>query len=164
MTSEKTCLECKKSKSIEDFDFQNKASGKRVGRCKTCRSSENKIRYQNNPTPHRQRAAARRALNPDGVRQEHKERYHAHPEADRARKLKKQFGLSFEEYDRMYTDQRGVCKICGCQSGAKRLAVDHCHATGKVRGLLCGNCNTSLGKMKDDPELLRRAALYLESK
>ena len=65
-------------------------------------------------------------------------------------------------YD-MLVAQGGVCAICRltCQSG-KRLCVDHDHATGKVRGLLCQKCNTVLGKMSDSPELLRRAAAYLE--
>lgn len=70
-----------------------------------------------------------------------------------------------DEYDRMLERQGGVCAICG--NGAsdairKNLAVDHCHGTGRVRGLLCGNCNTGLGSFKDDPVLLRRAIKYLK--
>jgi hypothetical protein len=85
--------------------------------------------------------------------------------------LKKTFGLSVEQFNAMLTKQNGVCAICEKPERAKsnarveirRLAVDHCHTTGKVRALLCSACNTALGGFKDDPELLRKAAAYIES-
>lgn len=62
----------------------------------------------------------------------------------------------------MLAAQGGSCAICNqtCQTG-KRLAVDHCHATKKIRGLLCQGCNTSLGKLKDSPATLVAAVNYL---
>jgi hypothetical protein len=70
--------------------------------------------------------------------------------------------MTTEEYDRKMEAQGGVCAICGktCVSG-KRLAVDHNHSTGKIRDLLCGNCNGGLGKFKEDPELFLKAVDYL---
>ncbi len=83
--------------------------------------------------------------------------------------LKKLYGLTLADFDRMLTEQGGLCAICRQppteavnQTGQRGLHVDHDHATGAVRGLLCTNCNGSLGKMKDSPELLRAAADYLE--
>ena len=61
----------------------------------------------------------------------------------------------------MMVEQANGCAICG--NSDKRLHVDHDHATGKVRGLLCMECNVSLGKFKDSPELLRKAIVYLET-
>lgn len=80
----------------------------------------------------------------------------------RKNNLKQMFGMSIEEYDEKLNKQDGVCKICGleCVSG-KRLAVDHDHETGKIRDLLCSNCNGGLGKFQDNPELLIKAADYL---
>lgn len=88
---------------------------------------------------------------------ESRRRYH------RARGLRRNFGITVADYDAMLAAQGGGCAICGgrCSSG-KRLAVDHSHANGRTRGLLCANCNLSLGKMGDSPALLRKAASYLE--
>lgn len=76
------------------------------------------------------------------------------------------YGMSLVEFNAMLDLQSGVCALCGSTSRGFRtrpgLVVDHCHATGKVRGLLCGDCNTALGRFNDDPALLRRALDYLE--
>ena len=82
----------------------------------------------------------------------------------------KKFGITALSYIEMFTSQGGVCKICnkpeqstdGNSGKRKDLAVDHNHTTMKVRSLLCSKCNTSLGLMCDDPNLLRKAADYLE--
>lgn len=95
----------------------------------------------------------------------------AHAEWKRAHATKvffnrilKDFGMSREGYETRLLNQQGTCAICNkpCKSG-RRLAVDHNHATGAVRALLCGNCNTGLGKFQDEPTLLRKAASYVES-
>lgn len=83
--------------------------------------------------------------------------------------FKRYYGISFEQYQRMHDAQNGLCAICekpetSSQGGKVReLAVDHCHATGAVRGLLCMNCNSTIGRMGDDPALLERAAAYLRA-
>jgi len=64
----------------------------------------------------------------------------------------------------MLTKQGGVCLVCFCPPAGKRLAVDHDHVTGAVRGLLHIRCNAGLGQFDDDPALLRQAADYLEGK
>lgn len=78
--------------------------------------------------------------------------------------LKKEYGISLIDYYRMQIAQDNKCAICGVGHNEipKSFAVDHCHETGKVRGLLCFPCNSALGKFKDDPVLLRKAAEYLE--
>jgi len=77
----------------------------------------------------------------------------------RAKRLKVEYGLTVEQHAAMLKAQGSLCKIC--EKAAKRLVVDHDHATGKVRGLLCDNCNHALGKMYDSPALLVAAANYL---
>jgi hypothetical protein len=90
------------------------------------------------------------------------ERYAEYRVADvRARQFRQKYGITIAEYDAMVAAQGGVCKICGQDDGDRRLAVVHCHATGRVRGLLCSNHNRGLGLFGDDPDLLRAAADYL---
>jgi hypothetical protein len=72
------------------------------------------------------------------------------------------YGLTIEDYDRMLVQQGHVCKICK-RNPDNKLHIDHCHATKKVRGLLCRKCNTGLGNFDDDPERLREGAAYLEA-
>lgn len=72
------------------------------------------------------------------------------------------YGLSEGDYDRLYEAQGGVCFICRRATGkVKRLAVDHDHKTGEVRGLLCGVDNKLIGHLRDDPVLAQRIVDYL---
>lgn len=86
---------------------------------------------------------------------------------ERARRrshLKKRYGLTPEEADQLLESQGGKCAICGTPHGDSRgfrLHIDHDHATGAVRGILCNLCNAGLGNFRDDPVLMRRAIAYL---
>jgi Recombination endonuclease VII len=66
-----------------------------------------------------------------------------------------------EARHRLLKEQNGLCAICGNKESERRLALDHCHDTGKIRGLLCGTCNTGIGMLKDSVELLEAATKYL---
>ncbi len=76
--------------------------------------------------------------------------------------LKRMFGISLADYEEMLAKQNGVCAICENKDAYFKLAVDHCHVTGVIRGLLCSQCNRGLGCLGDSPERLRRAIAYLE--
>ncbi len=68
---------------------------------------------------------------------------------DRKKALKRKYNLTVEGYEQMLQHQNGVCKICkGLDPSGRRLAVDHCHTTGEIRGLLCPSCNTALGRIE----------------
>lgn len=87
---------------------------------------------------------------------------------NRRRNLRK-FGISENDYSLMFHKQNGTCAICKKaetdvhpkSKKPQRLAIDHCHATGKIRGLLCAKCNKGLGSFKDSIESLTNAVLYL---
>ena len=81
--------------------------------------------------------------------------------ASRKHKLKSQYGITIEDFDQMMEDQGGVCAICGAPPSYRRLDIDHCHSSGKVRGLLCPNCNKMLGLVGDNIATLRSAINYL---
>lgn len=96
----------------------------------------------------------------------HRQRsYEGNPNKFREGNLKKCYGISSVDYERIFDEQGGCCKICGSSSSgskvSRRLFVDHCHATNQVRGLLCHGCNTAIGLMKEDTLRLQKAINYL---
>lgn len=77
--------------------------------------------------------------------------------------LKRRYGITVQQYGEILDRQGGRCAICGadaCCTG-RNFSVDHCHVTGKVRGLLCSLCNKGIGSLRDSPNLLARAIQYL---
>src|SRR2546428_9677 len=81
--------------------------------------------------------------------------------SERARLLR-MYGITPEQYDQMLLEQQGRCKICPRRPSKRKLNIDHCHKTGKVRGLLCWRCNQMLGYAGDQASVLRGGADYLE--
>lgn len=95
-------------------------------------------------------------------------RMSAFPSFDKSRKFLKQYCITLAQYHEMLDAQEEKCAICQQpetsldRSGSlKNLAVDHCHTSGKVRGLLCSRCNTTLGRIEESPQLLRAMFDYL---
>ncbi len=76
--------------------------------------------------------------------------------------IKKKYGITPDDWDRMYEQQGGKCAICSCDcTTGRKLAVDHCHTSGNVRGLLCAKCNQGLGYFDDNTDFLGKAIEYL---
>lgn len=75
----------------------------------------------------------------------------------------KRRGYNPDEVESFIASRPTECEICGEGAIYKALALDHCHTTNRLRGVLCENCNSGLGRFKDDPTLLRKAAGYLET-
>lgn len=134
----KYCKACGGFKPIAEFHLQNKVNGQRQANCIACHQEITVAWKKANPD--RERAISRRST------------------------LKSLYGITDAEYDRLLESQGGRCAICrGLPYGrGKRLHVDHNHETKMVRGLLCTGCNAGLGRFKDQPAVLRRAADYLE--
>lgn len=90
-----------------------------------------------------------RKKNPGYAAKKSREYYARNPGAIRRANLRK-YGLTIEQFDEMYRQQNGCCASCKCAS-EETLCVDHNHTTGAVRSLLCANCNTAFGHLKEDP-------------
>ena len=144
MSGEQTqvCSKCKIKKPLSKF-FKNKKRNRGVqAYCKQCSKKDNLERRKNTPK---------------GVNYIN----------DRKYRFKSCYGITPKDWGKMFTKQNGYCALCGkCQSELTRcLDVDHNHLTGKVRGLLCSECNTGLGKFRVDEkgiELLEKAINYLK--
>lgn len=110
---------------------------------------------------------------PDKQRALWRAAYRRKPLNKKHKMLKKSFGISLDQYNQMLLFQNNRCAICGeiesvrsnnKSGGIKSLAVDHCHATGRIRGLLCNRCNIGLGHFKDDIWVLGRTIEYLKQR
>jgi recombination endonuclease VII len=128
------CKKCKENKPIEEFGIRLDTKSGRKSWCKSC---------------------LRRSF-----------------EEERKRKLRSAYSLSREEYQQMLTDQQGVCASCHQPETSihhrtgqvMELAVDHCHVTDAVRGLLCQRCNRALGLLYEEPEKIRDLLKYCEER
>lgn len=83
---------------------------------------------------------------------------------ERNNRLKSEYGITVEDYDKLFKEQNECCAICSTPQSElrRRLSVDHCHVTNKIRGLLCDSCNNGLGRFKDSEEILLIAIKYLK--
>lgn len=106
------------------------------------------------------RAAGLAKLNNPNLMSKYRTKSHQKRKNDRRRRN----GLHWKDYEALLSAQLDCCKICGRHKDffTRKLSVDHCHASGKVRGLLCGPCNTGLGQFQDNTDRMQRAILYLE--
>lgn len=142
----KVCPKCNLPKEATEFNKSSK--GKLQGYCRPC------MRIWNQENKGKKRTYSRVAY--------HKDLPKAHAR-DRKSKLWCNFRITPEDYSRMLAAQKGVCAICGLPELTDRcLAVDHNHATGKVRGLLCHLCNRGTGMFKDSIATLSAAIEYLK--
>jgi hypothetical protein len=149
----KRCPRCGETKPISEF---RQEPSRPRGLASYCRSCE--------PAVRRERYLARRQAHNDYARRYQQERPERRSEYSRRHALKKLYGITPEQWARMYEEQDGRCLICGNSPKRKRLHVDHCHETGVVRGLLCSACNSGIALMRHDSELLIKAIAYLDGR
>jgi len=165
----KRCGTCKEIKCISKFHADKHRPDGLCSSCKECRKKSVEKNIVAWRKYRRQWYAKNKKRIREVGRKSQAQRWAKHPEhmkrLRRNRRLGDCFGISLAEYNRLLFLQGGKCLICETEKpgGCKTyMSVDHNHTTGKVRGILCGNCNTILGIAHDNPERLRKAADYLE--
>jgi len=134
----KTCSKCKTNRTIEDFPNDKSRKDGKHPYCRACHKRYWKLKPKT------------------------KELRDYHNKISRKFQCSK-YGITTEQYEKMLIAQAGLCAICRSNNQNNRLSIDHCHVTEKIRGLLCINCNTGLGKFGDSIEMLRTAIEYLEN-
>lgn len=176
---------CCKCKLVFPIGLFNKDKTRKDGlnpRCRPCYKLEKDAYHQRHGHRLRKERKEKYWLDPEISRKISRERRNPLKENKRLKKeraedplrfkgyhLKRSFGITLEDFQKMGTKQNWVCKICKKPetvfdkriNTTRNLTVDHDHKTGKIRGLLCTNCNKGLGMFKDDKNLLKNAIEYL---
>jgi len=142
----KTCRGCGAVKPIEDFRWDNKALGRRKSRCGPCENARMREDRKLHGAKRRQLDRTIYARNSDQVYKNN---------------LRLRYGCTPTQIEKITSTAQ--CDICGRFATDRKLVVDHCHATGKNRGVLCIQCNTGLGQFQDNLLLLKQAICYIES-
>lgn len=170
---DKTCKHCGETKPLMGFTFLRK-TGKPYTYCKSCQKQKDKARKERDPGAHRARDAERtkrwrlnnneryRALKKDNRENQKQKNAPRIALMERCHRIKMKYGLTKDNYDRLLLDQDGKCRICKKSDGGY-LHIDHCHDTGKIRGLLCQRCNIGLGQFRNSVENLQNAIRYLSA-
>lgn len=147
----KYCNRCEATKDLTEFYKSKFSSTGYYSECKACYKQRNKKYHSENW---------------DEILKT-KQKY-AKNNRDRRRNndYKRMYGISLDEYNEILHKQKGRCKICSShhtelKGRRQHLVVDHCHTTGKVRGLLCDTCNRAIGMLKDCPDIILKAHEYL---
>lgn len=138
ITGSKVCADCKMAQSVDNFKLL-KHTNRRYSYCTACSYERERKRWRSLPQ-----------------------------KEQRAKWLKSKFDLTWDEYISMYAAQNKTCAIClipiSIVSKGRNhttACVDHCHSSGKIRGLLCNHCNRALGLLKDNLETIKRMEKYL---
>lgn len=146
----KICKKCYTDKALDCFQRDPNVLGGFKGTCKEC------IKQYN---------AEYRKLNKEHIRDKKKTYYTTKPHIQKSIYLRLKYNLTIEQYESMLIAQDYKCAACSSTSVEhnryKSLCVDHDHATGKVRGLLCHPCNTAIGAAKENVDRLETCAAYL---
>lgn len=160
----KLCTGCNTEKEFLAFSRNKRKADNCAIWCKDCHK-----KYQSRPEIKdrmKQKNLQWRETHKDNL-SENRKRYYATPKGKLTAfkwAVQKRYGIPFEQYEQIFLEQKGCCAICNRHESnfSKRLATDHEHSTGIVRGLLCQFCNTSLGGFDDREDLLLAAVEYLK--
>lgn len=166
---EKKCRKCCKIYPATLEYFNKDRNGLR-SRCKVCIREEAKERTRNGYKAPGRKATLHKYNNSDKgkVAQLKYRRTEKGQALNRRAKLKYYYDMTNDDYNQLFQEQQGKCKICGLHQfdTARRLDIDHDHATGEIRGLLCGGCNRHLGKFENgkifNPYLTEKFLEYLK--
>lgn len=156
------CSECKTFKPVSEYQPSVIKVG--CGLCRSCKYIKKEAHRKANRD--QSNASKRRARNANLEKYQETARkwQRDNPEKLREYSYKKNYGIGVQEYEALLTSQDGKCACCGREANTcgRKLFVDHCHDTGRVRGIICNRCNYGIGALGDNIDGVQRAIEYLK--
>lgn len=160
----KQCFKCKFIKEVSEFDKASKNTSGFTSWCKLCKRENRLERLKVEGEIEKERNLANESYH----RNKHTKKktiswIMKDPQRYKNNNLKNRFGIDIDKYNKLLEAQDYKCKICGIHKDdeGKSLVVDHCHITGKIRGIICRKCNLGLGNFRDNLQFLENAKKYL---
>lgn len=153
----KICASCKCELSIDNFHKKKSTKDGLHNYCKICTATKNKKWVIDNKDKHKETCKNWYSLNKEKANLKGTDWHY-----------RKHYGITHQYFLELAKQQENKCKICNStlsfnkEKTNDRAVLDHCHVSNKIRGILCNNCNTSLGKFKDDINILQSAIRYLQ--
>lgn len=164
----KPCSTCRIEQPLKQFHRHSRSKDGLKGQCKSCVAARTKIYVAGLTEPRRPNRSPESISRRRRYHTTYQLNYNKTPKGKLAHYkflIKKKYGITWDQYQSLLTSQNGLCAICNKgESPKRRLAIDHCHKTNRVRGLLCIKCNRALGYLCDDPAIVRSALEYLLKK
>jgi hypothetical protein len=157
---EKKCSKCREVKDTSLFNKHSKEPDGFYSQCKECSKKANREQYEKNPQKWKDYAKVWKKENKDKVSMSYQRHAEHNKKKSRENRIKKTYGITQEDYQRMYDEQNGLCAICG-EPSIKNFHIDHDHKNKNVRGLLCPACNKALGFVKEDISILEKMMRYI---
>jgi Recombination endonuclease VII len=162
----KKCRTCKEEKPLSEFYSNSSYADGVSSECKTCSHARSRLWRLRNLQKSREYSRQWEAENKEKIKAYRKDFISRNLEHYRERckrsDRKRKYGVTGQQFLSMKEAQGNRCAICGNTPSGKELCIDHCHATGKVRGLLCNHCNVVLGMAEDSVQILTEAIAYLQ--
>lgn len=158
----KTCSKCKESKPLRSFFRRKKSSlDGRMSLCKICATL--KIYSWRSKNPEKWRSYVRKSYHIAKSNGTYAKRFSTHPARRSIYRMKTRYGITQDQLVSLLKKQNKSCAICRIKlrMDRKQYAIDHCHKTKIIRGILCHRCNLGIGFMRDDPSLFISACDYL---
>jgi hypothetical protein len=164
----KRCSICNEWKEYSEFTRHSTMRDGYLKQCKKCKNQQSRDKTKNRNEMSEEELLQARFKDKKKYDNlvSNKRRNQKRRRTMRSLHLRRTYGMTIEEYESIYKAQDGCCGICGAkeiETPRKVLSVDHCHETGRIRGLLCDRCNLGIGMLGDNLQSLQRAVEYLET-
>lgn len=158
----KKCSNCFEIKSLDSFPKRVAVANGKSAQCKQCVSKYKANLYKENIAIERQKRRNHYRKHQDKIKETNRAYYQRTSSISNVARRCRKRGITVERYYEMLNEQKYCCKTCKKYLVEGERSIDHCHKTNKVRGILCDNCNTAIGLLKDDPIIIKNVLGYLE--